>query len=482
MDFYLFIQVLNMSTAKETINTSRLDLYIKEKGPLSWQDISSAFHSFLEKNSDTIANGLDTILFTTASFHIEGDPDNLQLILNVNEKEDSDSRSMPKEAYMSPDHILEADLDERSQVYSIGCVIYECLTGQLPFATKNKKALIEKHIAFEATNMAVHKLSTPVPEAVQNLVFKCLEKDPKARYQNTRELQEALKALPELVEKESSGTVDQAVQTENIGKIDRSPLYISATIMFMITATIVSSIIYVNSENFRSYIYNTRNKNKNIYALSLEESSYKLQMDYQDGKPIPEPGIIPLTITQLKSGKVLFATTQKKTIKEAAEEALRRGLRLINADFREADLRGATMVSAFMSGSDFTGADLSGANLSDSDLSRSNFHFANLKGANLDKARLPFSDLRKVNLEGASLKYTFMPRCNLEEVNAIKANLQSATISGAIVNGADFFNANIDDSMAANIDWTNANISAQQLAKTQQGKIDSRQREKSQAK
>ena len=80
-----------------------------------------------------------------------------------------------------------------------------------------------------------------------------------------------------------------------------------------------------------------------------------------------------------------------------------RNANLIGADLRDADLSGANLRYADLSGADLSGADLSGANLRYADLSGADLSGADLSGANLRNANLIGADLRDADLSGAVL-------------------------------------------------------------------------------
>jgi hypothetical protein len=102
------------------------------------------------------------------------------------------------------------------------------------------------------------------------------------------------------------------------------------------------------------------------------------------------------------------------------------GANLSSADLSGANLSGADLRSANLSGANLSSADLSGANLSGANLSGANLSSADLSGANLSGANLSSADLSGANLRGANLS-----SANLSGANLSGANLRSANLSGA---------------------------------------------------
>ena len=103
-----------------------------------------------------------------------------------------------------------------------------------------------------------------------------------------------------------------------------------------------------------------------------------------------------------------------------------------------ADLRGANLSGANLSGADLYGANLSGANLSGADL-----YVANLSGADLSGANLSGADLRGANLYGADLYGADLRGADLRGANLYGANLRGANLYGANLYGADLHRANL---------------------------------------
>jgi serine/threonine-protein kinase len=99
--------------------------------------------------------------------------------------------------YMSPEQIRggitkegKGDIDGRSDLYSTGVMLYQLLTGSLPFPKMNKMALLGAHLHGTPMPMKEANPAAQVPPKVERLVMRCLEKDPDLRPQTARELAE----------------------------------------------------------------------------------------------------------------------------------------------------------------------------------------------------------------------------------------------------------------------------------------------------
>jgi serine/threonine-protein kinase len=89
-------------------------------------------------------------------------------------------------SYMSPEQAIGRAVDHRSDIFSLGVVLFEMLTARLPFEGETAVEVIDKIIHDEP--LAVARLNYSVPPELERIVRKCLEKERDRRYQSTREL------------------------------------------------------------------------------------------------------------------------------------------------------------------------------------------------------------------------------------------------------------------------------------------------------
>src|SRR5215471_18789748 len=95
--------------------------------------------------------------------------------------------------YISPEQVKGAhDLDHRSDIYSVGAVLYEMLTGRPPFDSKSQFELMLAHVNQKPSPPS--ELLPQVPGFLDAIVLKALEKDAAARYQSAAEFNEVLTA------------------------------------------------------------------------------------------------------------------------------------------------------------------------------------------------------------------------------------------------------------------------------------------------
>ncbi len=101
-----------------------------------------------------------------------------------------DTGPLGSAAYLSPEQASGDSLDARSDVYSLGIVLYELLTGARPFSAESPVAIALKHL--NEPPPPPRRLNPAVPREVEAVVIRALAKDPRDRFQSMGELREAL--------------------------------------------------------------------------------------------------------------------------------------------------------------------------------------------------------------------------------------------------------------------------------------------------
>jgi serine/threonine protein kinase len=96
-------------------------------------------------------------------------------------------------AYMSPEQIRRQELDARSDLFSVGVVLYEMATGRTPFQGDTAGVIVDEILNREPTSMV--GLNPAVPQELDRIIGKCLEKDRDCRYLHASDIRQDLQQL-----------------------------------------------------------------------------------------------------------------------------------------------------------------------------------------------------------------------------------------------------------------------------------------------
>jgi len=97
--------------------------------------------------------------------------------------------------YMSPEQITAvSDIDHRCDIYSLGCVLYECLAGQAPYMHRNEAVVLQLHLTQPVPD--VRTIRSDVPIELARGISKAMAKEPANRWPSAEAMKEALSAAP----------------------------------------------------------------------------------------------------------------------------------------------------------------------------------------------------------------------------------------------------------------------------------------------
>jgi len=170
-----------------------------------------------------------------------GAVESAQSTLTLEEHLTSPGQTVGTIAYMSPEQVRAKELDARTDLFSFGAVLYEMVTGTIPFRGESSGVII-KAILDGAPTPAV-RLNPDVPVELEQIIEKSLEKDRQLRYQHASDIRTDLHRL-----KRASESGKQVMSSSTSSAIHRLPpkmLWIgSAALITIMTAALVLAGVY----------------------------------------------------------------------------------------------------------------------------------------------------------------------------------------------------------------------------------------------
>jgi TolB-like protein/Tfp pilus assembly protein PilF len=119
--------------------------------------------------------------------------------------------------YMSPEQVEGKEVDQRSDIYSLGVILYEMMTGKVPFEGDTPFTVGVKHKSEFPQNPK--EINSQIPDDLNNVILKCLEKDKEKRFQDAKELLSQLSNLETEISTARRTFPEQKPATETTSEI-----------------------------------------------------------------------------------------------------------------------------------------------------------------------------------------------------------------------------------------------------------------------
>ena len=341
--------------AMEYIEGVNLKSYVKKNGgKLSWLETLNVteqiLHALEHAHSKNIIHRdikpqnilmLKNGVIKVADFGIAKLPDNDTLT--------AESKAIGTVHYISPEQAKGMAIDARSDLYSLGIVMYELACGRLPFTAEDPISVAMKQINDDP--LAPSKINPSIPHGLEQIILRAMEKDPDRRYQSAKQMLKHIKALKEnpdirfrpieVIEAKKKNTEKKKEKTEKKEE-NKKRVIVRGTMMmptiygvlsaFLVVVAIVAIIMFYQ---LASSMHDTTNKEVEIelytgiqYSESLksqlEDFGYKVTVKAGPGEDDTPVGSVVTQNVAIISGNQSNVVVQKqsstKTIKYNPEK------------------------------------------------------------------------------------------------------------------------------------------------------------------
>jgi len=193
--------------------------------------------------------------------------------------------------YMSPEQAQGREVDQRTDIFSFGVILYEMITGRLPFKGEHEAAVIHSIVSETPEPLARYKAK--VPEALQRIVGKTLQKDVSTRYQSAAEVVADLKGL----ENETNVVIAARPRSRLL------PLVIPASVVFVI------ALLFLILKPFQIHV--AREKSAIAKENSLAIMYFDNLVDAEDEQRLGEI-VTNLLITDLSESEYMRVVSSQR--------------------------------------------------------------------------------------------------------------------------------------------------------------------------
>ena len=156
--------------------------------------------------------------------------------LSTQTKLTKESTTLGTVSYMSPEQAKGEDVDYRTDIWSLGVIIYEMLSGQLPFKGEYESAVI--YSILNDTQESVTGLRTGVPMELERIINKCLNKNPSDRYQHVDDL---------IVDLRRSALKTSQTKPEISTTKKKSRLFISSLVVSILVCIVILYFVFLKT-------------------------------------------------------------------------------------------------------------------------------------------------------------------------------------------------------------------------------------------
>lgn len=207
-------------------------------------------------------------------------------IAKANSLENTQGDYMGSVHYFSPEQAKGENVDQRSDIYSLGIVLYEMVTGTIPFEGESALDLAMKHIKSPIPDPRM--VNPKVAPEIIEIIKKACAKEPKNRYQSARAMGQALKNVyegkgnPDNINKKNKGTKKPIPDIDDVFEEDEETLEIkkrerNVIITAVITGILIIILITVGGSILSNTLYGDTIKVPNFVGMTYEKACEKAE-------------------------------------------------------------------------------------------------------------------------------------------------------------------------------------------------------------
>lgn len=199
--------------------------------------------------------------------------------------------------YMSPEQVEGKEVDQRSDIYSLGAILFEMVTGRVPFEGDTPFTIGVKHKS--EIPQDPREINAQVPEDLSRIILRCLEKDRETRYQSTGEIRSELKRIAEgLPSTEKFVPLKKSMTSKEITvTFGKKKLLIPALAILVLTVISVIVLLFLHKEAPVEH---------SVAVITFENQTGERSYDYLQ-KAIPN-----LLITSLEQSRNIRVITWER--------------------------------------------------------------------------------------------------------------------------------------------------------------------------
>lgn len=188
-------------------------------------------------------------------------------------------------AYMSPEAILGQQLDNRADIYSLGCIVYEMVAGVQPFLTDNIVGLLFKHQKEYPEAPSLSSVDENDGKRINAIILRCLQKERELRFTSCKQIHDALsseQALEEILPARLSSELLQQWISDSPKAATRPrfsfgiPMILGSSIVIVLSVFVGLRSLKPNSDTGKLSVENSKSNKQPLVSLARKKNSISL--------------------------------------------------------------------------------------------------------------------------------------------------------------------------------------------------------------